>query len=303
MSSSGNSFQSHEFDRFIILDLGTGGQLELYKKLKARYPSKRFSFSNVKDENGELFQGEKTIDSPTRIYIIAHGGEGLGYVQAENGSEYSVDQLAKALSRLIGEYDCNNGKVEVNLIVCHAASSADKEKDNSLARQLADCLLNEYDKKITVIARARYVDIEYSGRKYTSAGLALRKQNKTPGVKYLFTHDENGDAIKVDAYRAKWKSQLMDALKKMTAATTVEEKKDFLKAWVEKFQSESAETVYETVKNELDKSDSIISKHSSGLLSALSWVVSTATYSELKELIWRGRPYFQNSIKAKPSLK
>jgi len=270
-------------DCFSEKETGRIASLALAEKLRMKQPNnpiliiKGQKFINTT----KLNEMKDNITGNIKIYILTHGSPGADNIKDENDQEITNTILAKRLADVIG-----NNTAVVNLVSCSAGRGLDANPNESphlsLASKLHEILKIYAKKDIPVVARTQIMSVNTDGKKMTlpidmptsriskmtweKREKILRK--KQPGSKIIFTTDENEKQVRLDAYKHKWKIELINSLEqihKNTTILTASEKRNLLQKWISTFPNKSADEIAAEIRKELKNPASAIQMNDSFL--------------------------------------
>lgn len=285
---SKNDLLDSRFDKQIIIDFCGYGDGMQYK-WDTKHPDNPCEVINgsefLKNQN-HLVQTQGV----TRVYVIAHGFANYNYFVAGDGNEKNQPkiypaQLAESLAHYIGD-----SKVVVNLISCAAARGkrdhAEDNSQNSLAAKLHLWLADKANRDIPVVARMQVMSMS-SKRLWWRAGrnttMDLKDSpeetqkivhsqfrrattvHRQHGSKVILKLDKRNNQIRLDAYTRLWKKRVLKTLATAKKGTTVEAKQKLLETLLTDFENKKNQYIYDTLKKEMQKSDSPLKQHSSSI--------------------------------------
>lgn len=220
------------------------------------------------DKSGFKLQDYLQKKGQYQIVIIGHCNAGNNYLSSHSTSQekriYTVHDIASKLP--LDRTDI----AAINLVACSAG--AEKKKSSSFARKLHSYIMFNRAiasegkdikdiKDIPVIARVHTVAVDPAGKKATQVN--DKYQEKRAGSKIIITKPENKeDAITVDAYYIKWRSEVLKVLEASKINTDVLAKKQYLGNLITDIKKLSTEEIVDRLKKEISNTSSSLHDHS-----------------------------------------
>ncbi len=265
------------YDQEVIIDFLHRGEGEaLQKTWNRRHPNHPCILLH-----GKQFLAANDIcplktNSKIRIYMIVHSNGTRLSDTADGKGSIDVEKLSTRLANYIGDLSC-----VLNLISCGAGGGPKKpliNNEKSVAATIHANLLKLAQRDIPVIARthivANVINKEKNKLERTTPNLNVSWQTVTQlhlfyflfsrhrqdRSKVIFTVDNKGHQIILNAYVATWRNRVFKILGELLEKEKDDDVKRLLKHGLEEFRLNNAENIYRTIKETLANNYSILNR-------------------------------------------
>ena len=292
----------------------------LEKKWRTSHLANTFHVISGKDFHAGDYKKKITFNENEfiQIYIIAHGDAGSHYLSVRTGEmkgRISYDTLAENLVGLIGQQ-----KAVINLLACNAGKGSKVSADvdgASFAAKLHAALSSKMKiqgrtdipdviARTTVVLAPPNIPIvpellagvlgehhPKTTEAWNTTSIVPQSRHQQPGSKVVYSHDEEGNQVKYDAYSYKWKDKIIKQINLLIEVTALESDKKSLFEMNKKFISMRPKDIFADISLELGNVQSPLhgfSKPSSSSRRRLFF----PERNKMESLMIEGRKFFES---------